>query len=317
MTKIEPKSNPNKKIRAREVNIMQKFSAKNRKTAIFWHMKEKIHLKHGFTMIEIMVVIVILGVLAGVGAPKLIGYTERVKEKADMMKLYYLRDALNRALIENEEALYQSSFVSGGDSAAIANLKKLKDKLASEKGVDLFVIEMHPNREQNIQHNHPSINSGSEMSKIIGSTGVWYDALRDAGFEGVADIVALRNGTVKGSLDKDGETYRAYSYTDDNGKTQYRTTPRNPIFMSKLLNRGKNDDLKNITSQGDNTTNYRLTMSFQWTDRKESNHSIEVALLPAKAKMRANKTKKGGALMSDNGVCFSTYGDIGCADYYY
>ena len=295
---------------------MQKFSAKNRKTAIFWHMKEKIHLKHGFTMIEIMVVIVILGVLAGVGAPRLLNYTERVKEKADMMKLYYLRDALNRALIESEVALYQSDFVTKGDKAA-DNLKKLKDKLASESGLDLFVIEMHPNREQNIQHNHPSINSGSEMSKIIGSTGVWYDALRDAGFEGVADIVALRNGTVKGSLNKDGETYRAYSYTDDNGQTQYRTTPKNPIFMSKLLNRGKNDDLKNITSQGSNKTNYRLTLNFQWTGGDESSHSVEVALLPAGAKMRKKSNKKGGAIMSDNGVCFSTYGDIGCAEYRY
>ncbi|WP_175549768.1 type II secretion system protein [Fibrobacter sp. UWOV1] len=295
---------------------MQKFSAKNRKTAIFWHMKGKFHLKHGFTMIEIMVVIVVLGVIAGIGAPKLLGYTERVKEKADMMKLYYLRDALNRALIESEVALYQSDFVTKGDKAN-DNLKKLKDKLASESGLDLFVIEMHPNREQNIQHNHPSINSGSEMSKIIGSTGVWYDALRDAGFEGVADIVALRNGTVKGSLNKDGETYRAYSYTDDNGQTQYRTTPKNPIFMSKLLNRGKNDDLKNITSQGSNKTNYRLTLNFQWTGGDESSHSVEVALLPAGAKMRKKSNKKGGAIMSDNGVCFSTYGDIGCAEYRY
>jgi len=279
-------------------------------------MKGKFHLKHGFTMIEIMVVIVVLGVIAGIGAPKLLGYTERVKEKADMMKLYYLRDALNRALIESEVALYQSDFVTKGDKAA-DNLKKLKDKLASESGLDLFVIEMHPNREQNIQHNHPSINSGSEMSKIIGSTGVWYDALRDAGFEGVADIVALRNGTVKGSLNKDGETYRAYSYTDDNGQTQYRTTPKNPIFMSKLLNRGKNDDLKNITSQGSNKTNYRLTLNFQWTGGDESSHSVEVALLPAGAKMRKKSNKKGGAIMSDNGVCFSTYGDIGCAEYRY
>ena len=273
-------------------------------------------MKHGFTLIEIMVVIVILGVLAGVGAPKLIGYSEKVKEKTDMMKLYYLRDALNRALIESEVALYQSDFVTKGDNAE-ANLKKLKDKLSSETGVDLFIIEMRPDMANNIQHNHSSINNGSEMSKIIGSSGVWYDALKDAGFEGVADIVALRNGTRKGSLEKDGETYYAYSYTDAAGKKQYRTTPKNPIFMSKLLNRGKNDDLKNITSQGSNTTNYRLTLSFQWTNGKESNHSVEVALLPAKAKMRNKSNGKGGALFSDNGVCFSTYGPIGCADYKY
>ena len=40
-------------------------------------MKGKFHMKRGFTMIEIMVVIVVLGVFAGIGAPKLIGYTEK------------------------------------------------------------------------------------------------------------------------------------------------------------------------------------------------------------------------------------------------
>ena len=64
---------------------MQKFSAKNRKSAIFWHMKGIFYTKLGFTMIEIMVVIVILGVLAGIATPKLMGYTEKVKEKADLM----------------------------------------------------------------------------------------------------------------------------------------------------------------------------------------------------------------------------------------
>ena len=81
--------------------------------------------KHGFTLIEIMVVIVIMGVLAMVATPKLIAYSERVKEKADMMKLYYLRDALNRALLESEVALYQSDFVTKGDKAA-DNLQILK-----------------------------------------------------------------------------------------------------------------------------------------------------------------------------------------------
>ena len=271
--------------------------------------------KKGFTLIEVMVVTIVMGILAAVAVPTVFGIVERSKEKIDLLKLFYLRDSLNRALIESEDALYSSGFVSGGDSASTANLGKLKNALKSAKGVDLFVIEMRPDMEQNIQHNHPSINSGSEMSKLIGSSGVWYDALKDAGFIGVADIVALRNGTVKGSMNKDGDTYYAHSYTDAAGKTQYRTTPKNPLFISKLLNKGKDDALDNITSQNGNNTNYRLTMSFQWTDRNESSRSIEVALLPAKAKMW--EKGKGGALLSDHGVCFSTYGDAGCADYQY
>lgn len=268
--------------------------------------------KTGFTLIEIMVVIVIMGVLAGVAAPKLIGYSERVKEKADMMKLYYLRDALNRALIESEVALYQSDFVTKGDKAA-DNLKKLKDKLASETGLDLFVYELRPDFYTNIQNNHSSINSGSEMSKIIGNSGVWYDALRDAGFDGVADILAARNGN---NYKKDGDTYYSVEYKQGND-TYYRTYPKKQLFMSNLLNHGKGAGLDKISTQGGNNTNYRLTLRFQWTGGKESSQSVEVALLPAGAKIRNNSNGKGGALMSDNGVCFSTYGDIGCADYRY
>ena len=274
----------------------------------------KLNSRHGFTMIEIMVVIVILGVLAGIGAPKLIGYSEKVKEKADMMKLYYLRDALNRALLENEAALYQSDFVTKGDKAA-DNLKKLKDKLASESGLDLFVYELRPDFYTNIQNNHSSINSGSEMSKIIGESGVWYDALRDAGFEGVADILAARN---KGgnNFKKDGATFYSVEYKQGND-TYYRTYPKKQLFMSNLLNHGKGAGLDKITTQGGNNTNYRLTLRFQWTGGNESSHSVEVALLPASSKMRNRSNGKGGALFSDNGVCFSTYGPIGCADYRY
>lgn len=271
-------------------------------------------MKRGFSLIEVMVVIVILGILSGIAVPKLIGYTEKTKEKADMMKLYCLRDALNRALLENEAVLYQSDFVTKGDKAA-DNLKKLKDKLASESGLDLFVYELRPDFYTNIQNNHSSINSGSEMSKIIGESGVWYDALKDAGFEGVADILAARN---KGgnNFKKDGATFYSVEYKQ--GKdTYYRTYPKKQLFMSNLLNHGKGAGLDKITTQGGNNSNYRLTLRFQWTGGKESSQSVEVALLPAGAKIRNQSNGKGGALMSDNGVCFSTYGDIGCADYKY
>ena len=273
-------------------------------------MKGKFHQKHGFTMIEIMVVIVIIGVLAGVGTPKLIDYTERVKEKADLMKLYYLRDALNRALIENANALYNSAYVKSGKITSDA----LSKQLASDVGVDLFIIEMRPEYPMNVQHNHDTINKKSQLNKLIGNSGTWYDALNDAGFEGVADIVALRNGT-GGSGYKNTDTYCAQSYTDAKGQKQWRTTPKKQIFMSRLLNHGKDLSKMNASLQGGNTTNYRLKVSFQWSGRDEHSQSVEVALLPAKAIMWANG--KGGALLSDHGVCFSTYGDAGCKDYQY
>ena len=266
--------------------------------------------KRGFTLVELMVVITVMGILAGVAVPSIFGLVERSREKIDLLKLYYLRDALNRALLESEDALYNSDFVSKGNNAE-ANLAKLKNALASESGVQLFIIEMRPDLPTNVQGKHSSITQNSEMSALIGKSGTWFDALKDSGFNGVADIVAARaNGD---EWKKDGSTF--YSVPYNNG-SDYRTFPKEPLFISKELNKGKSTGLSGITSQGKNKTNYRLTMSFQWTGRSEDNHSVEVALLPNGGKL-STKNGRGSALLTEHGVCFSTYGDKGCADYRY
>ena len=94
---------------------------------------KKYKMKRGFSLIEVMVVIVVLGVLSGIAVPKIMGYTEKTKEKADLMKLYCLRDALNRDLLENDAALYKSSFVSSGKQAA-----DMTDR------VHRFLLPFHP-----------------------------------------------------------------------------------------------------------------------------------------------------------------------------
>ena len=273
------------------------------------HTQKQNQGKRGFTLIEVMVVTVIMGILAGIAVPSVMGVIERSREKIDLMKLFYLRDALNRALVESEDALYNSEYASN-------NRSKLDTKLASATGVDLFVIEMHPNHPNNIQSAHTSINKGSEMSKLVGNSGTWYEALNEAGFYGVADILDARNNGK--DLKKGGDTYITYKYKDVNNKDQYRSYPKEPLFISNLLNHGKEAGLDAIQHQGGNNTNYRVTMSFQWTGMDPASRSVEVALLPATMKMRESKANpKGGALLSDHGVCFSTYGDIGCANYSY
>ena len=268
--------------------------------------------KQGFTLIEVMVVIIIMGFLAAIAVPIAMGAIERSRENIDRTKLFYLREALNRALVENEDALFNSAFVTSGDKAA-GNLSKLKTKLASEAGVDLFVIEMRPDLPTNVQNNHPSINSGSEMSKLVGSGGTWYDALKESGFVGVADILNARNNG--GNLTKDGDTYYAFSYKSGSS-TYYRTYPKEPMFISRELNNGKSSGLGGITSQGGNNTNYRLTMNFQWNGMDENSRTVEVALVPAGGKMMTTGGT-GGALLTEHGVCFSTYGPKGCEDYRY
>ena len=250
--------------------------------------------RRGFTLIEIMVVIVILGVLAGVGIPKLSGYTEKTKEKADLMKLYYLRDALNKALIENADALSNTTLAKKNATAKDKQdvIDKMNQVLTTDAGATLFVIEVHNGLSVNVQNSHGDANNANNISAILGTSGTWCDALDEAGFEGVADIVADR---ITGNYKKNTSTYTSFQWHDDKKNANWqRTAPRKPMFMSLTLNKGKED------------TNTRYTMNARWTNPKNPGHSLEVYLLP-------NGKKWNSALRSDHGVCFSTYGDAGCA----
>ena len=272
-------------------------------------MQKQDNKKHGFTLIELMVVITVMGIISAVAVPNIFGMVEKSREKVDLLKLYYLREALNRALIEDESALFNSAFVKTGDKAQ-ENLEKLKKALKSESGVQLFIVEVRPDLPTNVQGKHSSVTANSEMSSLVGNSGTWYNALKESGFNGVADILIARTNN---DWKKDGETYYSVPY---NNNSDYRTFPKEPMFISRELNKGKSSGLDGITSQGSgskaNKTNYRLTMSVQWSGRNEHSHSVEVALLPNGGKL-STANGEGSALLSEHGVCFSTYGEKGCA----
>ena len=248
----------------------------------------KLNSRHGFTMIEIMVVIVILGVLAGIGAPKLFGIVEKSRQEVDLLKLYNLRNSLNRALIENAAALNNYTLVQPQKADEVA--KKLGTggldaKLAT--GVPLFILELDSGLAVNVTGTH---GDAPTICELIGTGGTLFNALKEGGFEDVAEIVKDR--LLKGNnVSKNSPYYSVSSYTNSKG-TWNRTSPKHPFFFSRALN-------------GVGSGKTRLTMNIQWSGGNPNGHSIEVYLVVA-----------GGAwneaYKTDLGICFSTYGPAGC-----
>ncbi len=253
-----------------------------------------VNSKRGITLMELMVVIAIMGILSSVAMPKFFGVGEKTREKIDLMKLYDLRNVINLALIEDSDAMNSYSPVKAQNETIKKTFRnKLAEGLASDGGAALFVIELHSALTVNVQGNHSKINTKYNVCEMIGSSGTFYTALKDANFDGVADIIAAR---LKGgnAYKSGGDTYTSKEYKNASGGTDYRTAPKNAMFISKALNFGK---LKENT---------RYTVNIRWSDPDNPGYSVEVFLLP-------NKGSWNTAYMSDNGTCFSTYGPKGCS----
>ena len=244
--------------------------------------------RKGITIIELMVVFAIMGFLSTVALPKFFGVAEKTREKVDLMKLYYLRDALNRALIEDFDAFTKYTTTKNGDNAMYTHL----DQIGANQGAALFVIELHNGLSINVQGYHKDANKNSNICGVIGSGGTFYNALKEAKFDGVADIIADRLAGNKFNFSS--ETYTTTPYINQNDKTDYRTAPKQPMFISRALNHGKEK------------TNTRYTMSVHWSPGSEG-YSVEIFLLP-------NGKKWNQAYKSDNGTCFSTLGRKGCTN---
>jgi prepilin-type N-terminal cleavage/methylation domain-containing protein len=250
--------------------------------------------KLGFTLIEVMVVIIIMGFLAAIAVPIAVGAIERSRENIDRTKLFYLREALNKALVVSEDALSSTTTVKTKNASEMKSLlDKMYRVLKTDAGATLFVIEVHNGLSVNVQNSHNDANNANNISEILGTSGTWCDALNEAGFEGVADIIADR---ITGNYKKDTDTYTSFEWHDDvKNKNWQRTAPKKPMFISQALNKGKKAE------------NTRYTMNVRWSDPSNPGHSVEVFLLP-------NGKNWQSAYRTDHGVCFSTYGPAGCAN---
>ena len=253
-----------------------------------------VNSKRGITLMELMVVIAIMSVLSTVAMPKMFGAGEKAREKIDLMKLYDLRNAINLALIEDMDAMtHYEPAVKLSQETKDNRLNRLNNGLSSDQGAALFVIELHSQLSINVQGSHGSANDKYNICEMIGEGGTFYTALKDANFEGVADIIAARLTNNAANYRDGGDTYTSVPYKKGSN-TYYRTAPKRTLFQSKALNAGKIND------------NTRYTVSIRWSDVDNPGFSVEVYILP-------NNGNWNTAYMSDNGTCFSTYGRKGCS----
>lgn len=228
--------------------------------------KKALSKKAGFTIIELMVVIIIVNLLSGVAIPKCTELIEKSRERVDMLKLYYLRDAMDRALYEDQVTNFDHNNKNNKNCPQNSE-ENLNKYLTQKLGVSLFVIEIHSEAHSNYQGIHKDASSNNMCGLLVGG-GFWNNALKEAGMEAVADIVADRAAGDK--FNYNSTTYTTEKYTTNNWT---RTYPTNAIFKSGVLN-GTHDAYyrKNISKQK------RLTMRVRWSNCNEKSHSVDVFL---------------------------------------
>ena len=235
--------------------------------------------KGGFTIIELMIVIIIINLLSGVAIPKCTDLIEKARERTDLLKFYYLRDALDRALYEDEVTRIEKGSKCGNSTAN--NIDSLSKWLEEPTGVSLFIIELHDKFPANYQaENNGRTKDKHNMCGLLATDGFWSQAFRDAGFDAIADIVYARakGAQTESQFKNYPGNYNVKTVTGAGYKgneTWARTYPKTPLFNSRVLN---NDPQAQFVNNSSQNGQIRYSMKARWTNCNKNSHSLDIFL---------------------------------------
>ena len=153
--------------------------------------------KKGFSLIEIMVVIVIMGILAAVAVPNLFGAVEKTKERADLQYLFYIKKSFERHYAEEigtggnattGQEMFKASGIGGQNEPDAIAETYLKQK----RGIILVQIQINKGLStQRNDYGYQGYKIGTPTNEGY-KNGLYRDVLNEAGFAKIAQ--AFGNG---------------------------------------------------------------------------------------------------------------------------